>query len=438
MPSSSCAISRLWLSFKRAANGDCLVGFGSQHEPMNDVTSPWSGSLAGNAAMRTCIIAGSHPPLICGIGDYTAPLALALHRLGVRTTLLVSPSCIPHGHESLPYELVSVRSWSLSHLAGIASLVRRCEPDVVHFIYPARAYGYSLSPILLPYILVVLGYPVVLTLHEFKMAHVMRKLADIILMLPMNGVLVPSSGERDAIARFFPPLASKVRVSTAGPTIRPSWLSESERMRLRERLGIDRGEFVVAYFGFVHPHKGTSVALMAFRRLIELVPNSRMMLIGEFEPHENPYHRSILRLSHELGIYGKLLWMGAQPNETVSHLLQACDAALLPFPDGASTRRGTLIVCVQHGLPVVTVRGEAEVERRFGRALLLVDSPDDSDGMAEKLASLYSGMLEELKRAALSAVPSWEEAWNEIARHTISLYGEALSHKRRKLLHRKR
>lgn len=332
----------------------------------------------------------------------------------------------------MPYRLIAVRSWSLRHLVSIVSLVRKCEPDVVQFIYPARAYGYALSPILLPYILVVLGYPVVLTLHEFKIAHTLRKVADVILMLPMSGVLVPSSSERDAIARFSPPLASKVRVSTAGPTIRPSWLSEGERLRLRGKLGIDEGEFVIAYFGFIHPHKGTSVALMAFRRLIERVPNSRLMVIGEFEPNKNPYHKSILRLSCDLGIHDKVIWMGAQPNEAVSHLLQTCDAALLPFPDGASTRRGTLIVCVQHGLPVVTVRGEAEVERRFGKALLLVDSPDDSDGMAEKLASLHSGMLKELRQAALSAIPSWEEAWNEIARHTISLYKEAISRKRRK------
>lgn len=385
-----------------------------------------------DVAMHVCIIAGSHPPLVCGIGDYTAPLSLALHRLGVRATLFVSQSCIQSGHEALPYKLVAVRDWSLRHLASIVSLVRRCEPDVVHFIYPARAYGYALSPIILPYILVVLGYPIVLTLHEFKMAHILRKVADVILMLPMRGVLVPSSSERDAIARFFPPLASKVKVSTAGPTIRPSWLSEDERLKLRERLGIGRGEFVIAHFGFIHPHKGTSVALTAFKRLVERVPNSRLIVIGEFEPDKNPYHNSIRRLSCELAIHGKVIWMGAQPNEAVSHLLQACDAALLPFPDGASTRRGTLIVCVQHGLPVVTVRGEAEVERRFGKALLLVDSPNDSDGMAEKLALLRSGMLEELKRAALSAMPSWEEAWNEIARHTISLYKEALSHKRLK------
>ncbi|MCS7253663.1 MAG: glycosyltransferase [Armatimonadota bacterium] len=431
MLSSLCAINRMWLSFKRAGNGNCASYPHLIFEPMTNAALSSGGHSSNKAMMRVCIIAGSHPPLICGIGDYTAPLGLALHRLGVRATLLVSSSCIPQGDEALPYKLVAVRGWSLRYLAGIARIARECKPDVMHFIYPARAYGYSLSPILLPYILVALGYPIVLTLHEFKMAHVIRKLADIIIMLPMDGVLVPSSSERDAIVRFFPPLASKVKVSTAGPTIRPIWLSESDRRRLRERIGIQSGEFVIAYFGFIHPHKGTSVALMAFGRLVELVPNCRLMVIGEFEPHRNPYHNVILELSHKLRIHERVLWMGAQPNEVVSHLLQICDAALLPFPDGASTRRGTLIVCIQHGLPVVTVRGEAEVERRFGRALLLVDSPNDYEVMAEKLASLRGDAINELKQAALSAMPSWEDAWDEIARHTISLYNEALSRKRR-------
>jgi len=377
--------------------------------------------------MHVCIVAGSHPPLICGIGDYTAPLALALCRAGLKVTLLVSQSCVPDDVATLPYKLIQIESWSLRHLGKICAVVKDCKPDIVHIIYPAKAYGYALSPIVLPYILAVSGLKTVLTLHEFKMAHPLRKLANIVLMIPTRGVLVPSSSERESIARYAPVIAGKVRVSTAGPTIRPCWLHEDMRKKLRNELGIQNDEFVVAYFGFIHPHKGTETALKAFWRFNMHCTKSRLMVIGEFRPEKFAYHRAILELAKRLRINERIMWMGAQQPQNVSHLLQLCDAALLPFPDGASTRRGTLIVCIQHGLPTVTVRGEAEVERRFGDAVLFVDSPSDCDGMAKMLCLLYGGLQKEMSKRAMSLIPSWEGAWDEIASHTVSLYIDALS-----------
>jgi hypothetical protein len=78
-------------------------------------------------------------------------------------------------------------------------------------------------------------------------------------------------------------------------------------------------------------------------------------------------------------------------------------------------------------LPTVTVRGEVEVERRFGDAILFVDSPSDYDGMAEMLCLLHDGLKEEMSKRAMSLIPSWEGAWDEIASHTVSLYLDALS-----------
>lgn len=340
--------------------------------------------------------------------------------------LLVSPPCIPERSNELPYKLIPVYEWSLRHLHRLIRAVKHLNPDIVHLIYPAKAYGYALSPIISPYILLALGYVNVLTLHEFKMAHPLRKLADLALMLPMAGVLVPSSSERSAIVRVAPFLASRIRVSTAGPTIRPIWISECERQMLRAELGIGSEEFVIAYFGFVHPHKGTTAVLKAFSHMLKHAPNSRLIVIGEFHPQRDKYHRLLLELSLNLNLSSRILWVGAQPSEVVSKLLQICDAALLPFPDGASTRRGTLIVCVQHGLPTVTVRGEPEVEMRFGRALLFVDSPEDYEGMAERLIMLRDDLGKEMKMAALSIMRSWDEAWDEIASHTVKLYIDAL------------
>ena len=57
---------------------------------------------------------------------------------------------------------------------------------------------------------------------------------------------------------------------------------------------------------------------------------------------------------------------GFQSPEEVSLQLQASDVALQPYPDGADTRRTSLMACLANGVPTVTTRG------RFTRADVLV------------------------------------------------------------------
>lgn len=388
------------------------------------------------ASIRTCIVAGSHPPILCGIGDYTAPLARALSGKGVDAFVLVSPEGVPqpNGGDELPYELIAVPGWSLRHVLIIWQFIASINPDVVHVVYPGRAYGYGLAPILTPYIARAVGLPSVLTLHEFKMARLLRKLADIALMLPMHAILVPSASERDAIARCNRNLASKVMVSTAGPTIRPQWLSEDERIALRHQLGIGADAFAIAYFGFIHPHKGTKHAIEVFARVSERLSNVWLIVIGAFEPALDRYHAVIHQLAIDLSINERIRWMGAQPPQRVSHLLQICDVALLPFPDGASTRRGTLIVSIQHGLPVITTAGERAIFERFGEAVLTVDSINDIDGMAHYIVKLFGDRewLFALKQYARTRMPDWNTAWDEIANHTLEMYNDVLKRDARK------
>jgi glycosyltransferase involved in cell wall biosynthesis len=54
---------------------------------------------------------------------------------------------------------------------------------------------------------------------------------------------------------------------------------------------------------------------------------------------------------------GRLVATGALPAGEVSRHLQACDLLVQPYPDGATTRRGSLMASLAHGVATASTLG---------------------------------------------------------------------------------
>jgi hypothetical protein len=79
----------------------------------------------------------------------------------------------------------------------------------------------------------------------------------------------------------------------------------------------------------------------------------------------------------------QLYLTGSLSAEQVSSHISACDMMLQPYPDGASSRRGSLMAAISHGRPVVTTAGPlTEPLWHSSSAVLLVPAGDDSEMIA--------------------------------------------------------
>jgi glycosyltransferase involved in cell wall biosynthesis len=73
---------------------------------------------------------------------------------------------------------------------------------------------------------------------------------------------------------------------------------------------------------------------------------------------------------------------------SLSHHLQGCDLLMQPYPDGASTRRTTLMAALAHGVPVVTTVGRlSESFWKDSNAIAAVPAGDMS-GVARMVSAL--------------------------------------------------
>ena len=71
-----------------------------------------------------------------------------------------------------------------------------------------------------------------------------------------------------------------------------AWIPEADRNGYRHQLGLDEITPLVGIFGFLKPYKRIAESLRAFRRLVRLAPEAKMILVGEphpdfpLEPHD--------------------------------------------------------------------------------------------------------------------------------------------------------
>jgi glycosyltransferase involved in cell wall biosynthesis len=157
-----------------------------------------------------------------------------------------------------------------------------------------------------------------------------------------RAAIVHSRHVRDELrkAGFFKPVA----VIPHG-----AWLPENNgRMAYRQRLGLDEAAPLVGIFGFLKPYKRIAESLRAFRRLVRVTPEAKMILVGEPHP-ELPLASMLNRL--ELGADVRVL--GFTPIEEFSGYMSACDVILnLRYPTVGESS-GTLLRALGLGKAVI-------------------------------------------------------------------------------------
>lgn len=367
--------------------------------------------------MKVILVCGSYPPKVCGVADYTIALARALVAQGVDTEIWTSV-----GMDEQAVPKVSARAvflgWGVKDVRGLLPQISIAQPDIVHIQFPAEIYHGAFGVHVLPLLLNRMKIPVITTLHEYCRAPRGGRAKQILNILFSRSVIVTNEQDELLVGRWG---GGKVRRIPIGSNI-PVLSSPDGSTPILEICGIEPNAQFFLFFGFARQGKGIETLLEAFSR----VRSSEINMLFAGQPPEQEYRNEMDSLCKDLNIQDRVKWAGYQPPELVSLLFSACKAAVLPFEDGATERRGSLLAAIAHQVPVVTTRGPFTPEMfRDGINMSIAESLK-AEELAENMQMILDdpGYADNLRQGAKALAAEFD--WNNIAAANLEVYRETL------------
>jgi GT2 family glycosyltransferase/glycosyltransferase involved in cell wall biosynthesis len=402
--------------------------------------------LTSQTSDKVLLITGEYPPARGGVGDYTCRLALALHSIQIGSRVLISYGAPVNEQatEPSPYTGESGSKAPLAtrwiNLRSAMRALRFSRARIAHIQYQTGAYQLRPTVNFLPLLLRLRwGGPCVVTFHDllvpylFPKAGPVREWANRLLALSASAVVATNPYDAERLRSWG---VNKLKVIPIGSNIRNNAPTDFSREEWRASRGVGPDNVLLAYFGFLNQSKGLEDLLHVVDYLRTL-GNFRLMMVGGGLGASDPTNKAtaahLEKVAADLGVQDRLLWTGYLSPQEVSAALLSADIAVLPFMDGASFRRGSLLATLEHALPVITTHARAQPSPEIaswprlkdGENALLVP-PGDREALARAVHRLSAdnSLRHALSKGATDLAHHFN--WERIAQMHAELYRELL------------
>lgn len=406
---------------------------------------------------RIALIAGIYQPTYCGVAHYTARLREMLSTKGIDTVVLTTHKAAQKSGD--PNVVGVVERWHLKEMVPLLRSLHSFQFDLLHIQHAAGTYGFDRSIFLLPLLLKLTRWstPIVTTVHEYgwwewQPSYIPPQLLEELKMwgqrqgwwdredgflLSISEAIITTNSEAEKmIAHRLPHLSDRVYRIPIGANIDSVRLCR--RTQARKQLRRDRGwsddALIVVFFGFLHPVKGLETLLNAFKQVLPLQPQARLLLLGGVESLALPekqaerYWHQLQTLIEELGLSDLIHMTGYLDSDAVSHYLAGTDLGVLPFNHGVTLKSGSLLTLMSHALPAIVTRSNSPDPDLENENLVRLIEPRNQEQLVTELVKLIDDpdLRNRLGEAGYNF--SQQFTWPSITSAHLEIYGSLLSH----------
>ena len=370
--------------------------------------------------MKVGLITGEFPPMPGGVGDFSRGLAERIQEHGHEVQILSREASACAG-----LDIDVINGWGPCILSAIRQWVKRHGISIINLQYQTAAYDMSPFIHFLPG---VVGVPLITTFHDLRHPYLFPKagaLRDWIVMrlARTSAGVITTNQEDDLRLRDLP----NRRVIPIGSSIPNTVCGDDSLATRRWRASCDAESFVLGHFGFVKAIKGIDYLLKAMARLRADGHDLRLVFIGgrrnAVDTREDEAYLAMLddRVKHH-GLKDAVTKTGYLPDKEVAACFRAIDLMVLPFTDGASYRRSSLIAAIHCRCAIVTTEPNTPIDTFIHGENLWLVPPRSVAALKNAIFALMRdrAQLDRLRTGAAALGAHFD--WDEIAQDTITFY----------------
>ncbi len=368
--------------------------------------------------MKIGLITGEFPPMPGGVGDFTRGLAERIREHGSEVQILSR-----RGSSFAGLDIDTINGWGPFCLTAIRQWVKRHGISIVNLQYQTAAYDMSPFIHFLPN---VVGVPLITTFHDLRHPYLFPKagaLRDwIVMRLARSSAGVITTNQEDDLRLKELPNRRVIPIGSSIPH-----LNRVDDMPAKRRwqAQCDADSFVLGHFGFVKAIKGIDYLLEAMARLRAAGHDLRLVFIGgrrnTLDTSADDAYLATLddRIGHH-GLNGAVFITGYLPDNEVAACFGAVDLMVLPFSDGASYRRSSLIAAIHCGCAILTTEPSAPIDTFVHGENMWLAPPQSAAALEKAILELMrdDAQLDRLRTGAAALSAHFD--WDQIARNTVA------------------
>jgi len=282
-------------------------------------------------------------------------------------------------------------------------------------------------PLWLVYVIVCVGFkvrgkPVVFTVHNV-MPHepslIYTMLSRMLFKLG-DHFIVHSTSNREQLIKNYKIIPEQVTEIPHGPL--DFYVPRNlDLNKAREEMGFDKEQKVILFFGAIRPYKGIDTALNAFVRVVNEVPQSRLLIAGKLWTDWEQYDRLMKKL--EITDYVKT-FLRYIPSKDVWRFFAVSDLVVIPYHDfDSQSGVGAIALSFRKPMIVTNVGGLPELvgDHRY------VVPPKDPFSLAQAIVRCLKDNSRLKSMSANAEKVAAKFAWPIITEKTWGVYTKVLN-----------